>query len=70
MTKTRHTSRNSNIKMIGHLFEESIDHEKDFNLSYNQAKKHTKIVLPIERRKSTQISQQSVYRWPIGATYA
>ena len=31
MTKTRHISRNSDIKMIGHLFEESIDHEKDFN---------------------------------------
>ena len=31
MTKTRHTSRNSDIKMIRHLFEESMYHEKDFN---------------------------------------
>lgn len=31
MTKTRHTSRNSDIKMIGHLFEEPMYHEKDFN---------------------------------------
>ena len=30
MTKTRHTSQNSDIKMIGYLFEEPMYHEKDF----------------------------------------
>ena len=31
MTKTRRISRNSDIKMIGYLFEEPMYHEKDFN---------------------------------------